>query len=98
MVSRRAASGALNIYKLVAVVNLEHKVFEKSRKFFLGDGDVYFKNSRAVIEAGEMMLEIEYLMIVSIGRVIDAVAEPADSVNHRNSHILDFVVFAVVVA
>ena len=57
MISRRAASGALHIDKLVAVVNLEHKLFEQGGKLVLFYRNIDFENFRASVKAGEMMIE-----------------------------------------
>ena len=97
MITQAAASRHLHIDELVAVVDLEHQLGEQSLQLLALNGDIDLQQLCAVIEAVKVSLEVKYLVVVGVGGVINAVAEPTHPVEHWNGHILYQIVFAVII-
>ena len=97
MVADSGTAGRLPINKVIAAVNLADHIVEDVFHLILCAGKLDAEQSRAVEETVDVLVKSEDNAVAAVSRVIDAVAEIAHSVVHRNHHFFKRTEFAVVI-
>ena len=98
MFAGRGAARALVIDEMLRSVDLFHQVAQQIGKLFARHGNLDARKARAIVEAIEVVVERENLIVARGTRIIHAVAKPAHTIVHGNGHFLDGAECAVVVA
>ena len=97
VVADARATGRLPIDKVVAGIDLADHIVENVFHLVLCAGKLDAEQSRAVEETVDVLVKSEDNAVAAVSRVIDAVAEIAHSVVHRNHHFFKRTEFAVVI-
>ena len=92
------SSRDLPIYKLIGRVHLRGKLVEERGEFVLSYRHIIPEHSGAVVHPIKMLGEGIYLVISRISYLKDTVSEEARAVVHRDVHILNSIVFTVIIS
>lgn len=93
-----AAPGHLVVDEQIAGVHLLDELIQKILQLVLGDRHLDVHQRRTVEEAVHVFVDGEDVVVPAGAGIIDAVTEPVNPVVHRDHHVLDLIVFPVVVS
>ena len=98
MLTDSGSSGQLPVNEDFVIVHFRQHVVKDGRDLFFCIGNVNLDESCAVEKAVQMLLEGKDFSVLCQSGLIDAVAEIAGAVVHRNGHLLQGSEFSIVIA
>ena len=98
MLARTGSPCDLIIYKQISAVHFPYQFIERFFKLFLAYRYPDLQRVRAPEKAIHMFIQRKNMIIPARPRIVHTVAEPADTIIHRNRHLIQRSVFSIIIA